>query len=83
MIDILATVPLDAVVQALLGYKIHELTLFAILKMGRLARLNRLISFLKADEDSKAAAKLGMICFLLIIYLHCFACLLWFFVQEG
>ena len=56
MIDILATVPLDAIVQAVLGFKIHELTLFAILKMGRLARLNRLISFLKADEDSKAAA---------------------------
>lgn len=56
MLDILATIPLDTIVQAIMGRYIHELSLFAILKMGRLARLNRLIQFLKADEDIKATA---------------------------
>ena len=47
------------------------------MKLGRLLRINRIIRFLNASKDFKASAKLMNLVFFLIVYLHCYACILW------
>lgn len=53
-----------------------------ILKLGRVLRLNKIISYMKVDEDIKASMKLLKIIFFLILYIHLFCCLYWMVAED-
>lgn len=81
-IDFFATIPIDLLVEGIVGSEISSLSFFGLLKLGRLLRINRIIRFLNASRDLKAGAKLINLISFLVIYLHCYACMLWFMVKD-
>lgn len=54
-----------------------------MLKLGRLLRLNKIIQFLKAQEDIKAAIRIFNMILFLVVYMHCFNCLWWIVINYG
>jgi hypothetical protein len=82
-IDFLATIPFDTIATIIPFIDTDSIVfqLFGILKLVRVLRLARIISFLNTSEDVKTSLKLGKAVFFLSIYLHCLACL-WFFVVR-
>lgn len=83
LVDFFATIPIDWIVELIRGHKVKSLQFFGLLKLGRLLRINRIIRFLNASRDFKASAKLMNLVFFLIVYLHCYACVLWSNVVDG
>lgn len=60
-----------------------ELQLFGIMKLVRVLRLNRIITYLNVTEELKVGLKLMKLCFFLSMYIHCMACLWWIMVKES
>lgn len=56
--------------------------MFGILKLGRVLRINKIISYMNVDEDIKASMKLSKIIFYLTIYIHFFTCVLWIVAKD-
>lgn len=56
--------------------------MFGALKLVRVLRLNKIITYLRSTEEFKAFLKLSKLIFLLIMYLHCFACVWWVIVSD-
>ena len=50
--------------------------------MGRVLRLNKIISYMNVDEDIKASMKLTKIIFFLILYIHLYCCLYWMVADD-
>lgn len=71
-IDLLASVPFDFVVVFFVNSDDNNLTfqLFGLLKLVRILRLSRLISYMNLKDDLKMSLKLGKLIFFLIMYLH-------------
>lgn len=81
-VDFFATVPIDVFVQTIFSSNVESLSFLGLLKLGRLLRINKIIQFLNTSRDFKAGAQLiNLICFL-VIYLHWYACILWFAVKD-
>lgn len=57
--------------------------MFSILKLGRLLRIGKIISFLKTDGDFKAVLRIFKMILYLLVYLHCYTCLWWIIVKES
>ena len=53
---------------------------FGALKLVRVMRLSKIITYLRSTEEFKAFLKLNKLIFFLIIYLHTFACLWWWMI---
>lgn len=92
-IDILATIPFDAVLMASKTYQeykqrnkvegnIQWVEILGMLKIGRVLRLNTMIQMLKSGEDVKAGLRILKITLFLIVYLHCLACLWWLLIKT-
>ena len=47
----------------------------------RVLRLSKIITYLRSTEEFKAFLKLNKLIFFLIIYLHAFACMWWWFIH--
>ena len=80
-IDFLATVPFDSIAEVVLG----EAGLFKFLgalKLVRVLRLNRIITYLRSTMEVKESLKLLQIIFYLIMYVHCFGCMWWLLVSD-
>ena len=73
---------MDTILKAIIKTENNLYELFGILKLGRVLRLSKIISFLNVTEDVKASMKLTKIIFFLIIYLHCYACLWWMVIKH-
>lgn len=56
--------------------------MFGILKFGRLAKLTKIIMYLRVDGEIKQYFNLILLIFFIVIYIHCFACLWWFLVIQ-
>jgi len=93
IIDILATVPFDVILSTIEQYRIYKqdikktggvpwVDLLGIFKLGRLLRLNDIISFMKASDDVKSSLKLVKLIMFLIVYIHLFACNWWFMIKS-
>ena len=80
--DLLATVPFDQIIQAFMDKSNVYYELLGLLKLGRVLRLNKIISFLNVTEDVKASMKLTKMIFFLVIYIHLFACIWWIMVER-
>lgn len=92
IIDVLATIPFDTILSTNEQYKVYKINikktggvpwvdLLGIFKLGRLLRLNDIISFMKATDDVKSSLKLIKLILFLFVYIHIFACFWWFMVN--
>ncbi len=77
----LATIPFDTLAELILG-KAGFFKAFGALKLVRVLRLSRIITYLRSKEEIKALLKLIKLIFYLMLYLHCFACAWWLVVKE-
>lgn len=93
VIDFLATVPFDTILQVSSSYReyLKELKenkgnewvqILGVLKLGRILRLNKIIQFLKSTNDIKAGLKIFKMILYLTTYLHCYSCLWWLIVSK-
>ena len=80
-IDLLATVPFDTLGEAIFQSDHPSFKIFGALKLVRVLRLSKIITYLRSTEEFKAFLKLNKLIFFLIIYLHCFGCVWWMFVS--
>jgi heme/copper-type cytochrome/quinol oxidase subunit 4 len=82
LIDFLATLPFDTVGGLFIPKRQSTLlNIFALLKLVRVLRLGRIITFLNLKSDIKMSFKIFKIIFFLIIYLHCIGCL-WYWIID-
>ena len=77
LVDVVSSIPFDALIDS----HSEKLKLISILKLARIFRFTRIISFLNATEDFKLSLKLFKLIFYLVIYLHLQACA-WFFYTN-
>eukprot|EP00347_Sterkiella_histriomuscorum_P022573 403337973 len=81
-IDIIATVPLDQLFQGVLETnQTKKLQLFSMLKLLRVLRLSKIITYMNATDEIKLSLKLFKMLFFLVMYLHCQACA-WFYITA-
>jgi hypothetical protein len=80
-LDLLSTVPFDTFAAFLLG-EAGYFKLLGALKLVRVLRLNRIITYLRTTEENKATLKLLNLVFFLIMYVHCFGCTWWMIVAS-
>ncbi|CAI2368538.1 unnamed protein product [Moneuplotes crassus] len=81
-IDLLASIPFDFFsVLFISSSNNFILQLFGLLKLVRILRLSRLITYMNLQDDVKMSLKLGKLIFFLIMYIHCIGCL-WFFIAK-
>lgn len=82
-IDLLATIPLDTIGEAIAGGNVPFLQVFGLLKLVRVLRLGRIITYLNTKQDLKMGLKLGKLIFFLVIYMHCLGCMWYMIVEPG
>jgi hypothetical protein len=81
-IDLMATIPFDNVAEAIIGSgNASLLSIFSLMKLVRVLRLNRIIALMKVANEVKLSLKLGKLIFFLIMYLHCVGCA-WFYIVK-
>lgn len=82
-VDMLASVPLDFFSYAFSNDKSNAflLQMFGCLKLVRVLRLSRLITYMNLKNDIKMSLKLIKLIFFLIMYLHWLGCI-WFFIVK-
>ena len=82
-IDFLSTVPLDTLAGIFMRKQNAErFKLFAILKLIRVVRLNRIIRGLPAARQIKATLKIMNLTFFLMLYVHCVGCMWYFMIKQ-
>lgn len=82
VIDLLATIPFDTVFLGILGRKISDkLSLLSLLKLFRVLRLSKIITYMNASENVKHSLKIFKLLFFLVIYIHCQGCA-WFYYTN-
>ena len=80
-IDLFATIPFDTIVELILSQSSNELQTFGILKLIRIARLNKIVTYMNVKEDVKIYLKLAKMFFFLSIYFHILGWL-WFYMVN-
>jgi len=60
-----------------------QLKLLGLIKLTRLLRLGRMVTYLKASKDFAFGAKMGQLFFMLILLLHWMACLWWIVIDVN
>ncbi len=78
LVDVISSIPFDALINS----HSEKLKLVSILKLARIFRFTRIISFLNATEDFKLSLKLFKLVFYLLIYLHLQACAWYFYTKQ-
>ena len=82
IIDLLATLPFEDIITAATasekGGVSHNFALLSMLKIFRILRFTKIISYLNATENVKLSLKLFKMVFYLCIYIHWQACA-WYF----
>lgn len=72
IIDILATVPFDALLLNSVGKEVSgKLSLLSLLKLFRLLRITKIIMYMNTSESIKHSLKIFKLIFYLMIYIHC------------
>jgi hypothetical protein len=81
-IDFLATVPFDTFAEIVLG-EAGFFKFLGALKLVRVMRLSKIITYLRSTEETKATLQLFKLIFYLIMYVHCFGCIWWLVVSGS
>ena len=79
--DLLASIPLDFIIQLVFESESYVFQLLSMLKLVRVLRLSKIITYLNLKDDIKMSLKLIKLMFFLLIYLHIFGCLWYLIVQ--
>ncbi|CAI2361123.1 unnamed protein product [Moneuplotes crassus] len=84
-IDLLASIPFDIVTLFFSDSASGTLTfeLFGLLKLIRVLRLSRLITYMNLQDELKMSLKLIKLFFFLVMYIHCVGCIWFFIVKEN
>lgn len=77
-IDLFASIPFEALS---IFASINQINFFGMLKLVRLMRLGRMVTFLKTNKSFKLSIILVQLLFILILVIHWIACL-WLIVVE-
>lgn len=72
--------PFDTFIELIVG-EAGLLKILGALKLVRVLRLSRMITFLRVDPETKAMLTLCLLVFYLVMYVHCFGCV-WFMVAT-
>ena len=80
-VDVLSAMPLDFLAGLFLSKDAKELKALSLLKLIRMLRLSRIIRALNVKRAIKSKVKLLQVFLILLLYLHCSACLLWFIIS--
>lgn len=83
--DLIATVPIDDIASAF-STDSHDgevFRLFGVLKLGRLLKLKKIISYLNVIDEIKQVLNLMKLIFFLVIYIHCYACVWWYYAKRN
>lgn len=78
-VDLLSTIPFDTIALIFSSSSSPILQLFSLLKLVRISRLGIIIERMNVTQDMKNALKLFKLIFVIIIYIHCLACL-WYVI---
>ena len=81
--DLMATIPMDLILEKVTGDNLKIYQAFGLLKLGRVLRLNKIISFLNVEKDVKAGMNLLKLILGLSIYIHFFACIWWVMIKDS
>ena len=83
-IDILASLPFDSFnfFDTQGGANTLSFKIFGLLKLIRILRLSKLISYMNLKDDVKMSLKLAKLVFFLIMYLHCVGCM-WYYIVNS
>lgn len=82
-IDLLSAIPIDLIAGTFFNKDdAKQLKAFSLLKLIRMLRLSRIIRAMNVVRDIKTKVKLGQVFFVLLLYLHCQACVIWFIIQN-
>lgn len=76
--DLVSSIPFDIIAD---DSSVSRLKVFQIMKLIRIMRFTRIISYMSAVESIKLSLKLMKLIFYLIVYLHIQACA-WFFYTK-
>jgi hypothetical protein len=85
IIDLLSTIPFDVIYDALFHVEdesSNHLQIMSMMKIIRVLRLSRLITYLNSAEDIKLSLRLIQTIFLIFLYIHITACL-WFMIIKS
>lgn len=77
----MATVPFDTLAELVLDSP-GLFKLLGILKLVRVFRLSRIITYLRKSAEFKSFINLLKLIFYLVLYMHCFGCLWWFIAET-
>ena len=79
-IDLIASIPLEVITLSPITSS-QNLKFLGMLKLVRLLRLGRMITFLKANQRVKFSMKIGQLIFFVLLLMH-WINWLWYFVTE-
>ena len=81
-IDLSATLPLDTILLWMFKSDNPYYQAFGLLKLGRVMRLNKIISFVQVENDIKSVLQVVSLIFFLIVYIHIYGCIWWIIVRD-
>lgn len=82
IIDLLSCIPYDSLIITGNGGLSEKFKIIGVLKMIRIFRFTKIISFLNATENMKLSLKLLKLLFYLIIYIHLQACAWYLYTKQ-
>jgi hypothetical protein len=74
-IDLLASLPLEYIILLFSESSSQQLKFFGMLKLVRLLRLGRIVTYLKMNSNFKFGMKLIQLLFMLLLIIHWCTCL--------
>lgn len=79
-IDLLSSIPFELVLPFFFTEEFSQkFILLSMLKLFRVLRLGRIITYMNESDDVKLSLRLFKVCFFLILYIHCTGCL-WYYL---
>jgi len=78
-IDVVSTIPFELIMAEIFSIQdAQKFQILSMLKLFRVLRLSRIIAYMNSTNDVKLSLRLFKLCFFLVLYLHCTACLLYY-----
>lgn len=81
-VDLLATIPFELVASAVLTNNSFSFQLFGLLKLVRLLRLGRIITYMKFKQGIKIGFRIFQLLFFLLLLVHWIGCIWYMLVSD-
>jgi len=80
--DIISIIPFELIVDIFTDSSNKTLEVFALLKLIRLLRLGRIISYLKVRQDAKVGLRIAQLLCMVLLLVHWVACLWYMLIRD-